>query len=97
MERYYNFKYSFHLNNLFFLKNNPPSFLKNRFFDLKSMREIMRENFSSTSTELSACHLVQKGKKESKHDFPTLVIILLLSIFAGGSNYRLIRRFESWQ
>lgn len=55
----------------------------------------MRENFSST--ELSACHLVQKGKKESKHDFPTLVIILLLSIFAGGSNYRLVRRFESWQ
>lgn len=64
MERYYNFKYSFHLNNLFFLKNNPPSFLKNRFFDLKSMRETMRENFSSTSTELSACHLVQKGKKK---------------------------------
>lgn len=24
----------------------------------------MRENFSSTSTELSACHLVQKGKKK---------------------------------
>lgn len=96
MERYYNFKYSFHLNNVFFLKNNPLSFLKNRFFDLKSMRETMREFFFDFDRAFRVS-FSSKRKKKSKHDFPTLVIILLLSIFAGGSNYRLVRRFESWQ
>lgn len=101
----------FYLNNLFFLlKNNPSFFLKkliivNSPFNIfpihfiystqraQILQSEIYENFFSTSTEL----LIQKGKKKSKHDFPTLVIILLLSIFADGSNYRLVRRFESWQ